>query len=159
MIKNTSDETDKKINKAIRWLMEITDELESIFNSSLGAKYKIILLMTYIDIVSTVWNLYNDNAYSKQKDVFIAWINKFMFSDSNQTYEFITDTIGDIDSELFYKIRNSLVHFSSVPHCNNIGIFITSDSKSEFCNRYPNETKGKKIIVITSPRKLDFSSA
>jgi hypothetical protein len=73
-----------------------------------------------------------------------------MFSDSNKHY---TNEIGNISSELFYQIRNSLIHFSSLPNITNVGIFITSDSKSEFCNRYPNETKNKEVIVL-APKVL-----
>jgi hypothetical protein len=34
-----------RINRAARWLMELASELESIYNSSVGEKYKIMLLM------------------------------------------------------------------------------------------------------------------
>jgi hypothetical protein len=44
-----------RINRAARWLMELASELESIYNSSVGEKYKIMLLMTYIDILSKIW--------------------------------------------------------------------------------------------------------
>jgi hypothetical protein len=77
-------------------------------------------------------------------------MDKFMFSNSNENYKNGVNNIGNINSELFYKIRNSLVHFSSIPNVDNVRIFITSDNKSEFCNRYPDEIKEEKIIVLST---------
>jgi hypothetical protein len=143
-------ETTEKINKASTWLMELRSEVESIANSLIGEKYKIMLLMTYIDIFSKIWNIYNKRAYTNQKDIFIVWMDKFMFSNSNESYKNGVNNIGNINSEFFYKLRNSLVHFSSIPNVDNIGIFITSDNKFEFCKRYPDETKGEEIIVLSA---------
>jgi hypothetical protein len=56
---------------------------------------------------------------------------------------------ASINSNVFYQVRNSLIHFSSIPNISNVGIFISSDSKFEFCNRYPNETAGREIIVLS----------
>ncbi|CAC9608095.1 hypothetical protein [uncultured Gammaproteobacteria bacterium] len=140
----------KKINKASLWLMELGSEVESIANSSVGEKYKIMLLMTYIDIFSKIWSIYSEDTDRKQKEIFIAWMDKFMFSNSNENYKNGVNNIGNINSELFYKIRNSLVHFSSIPNVDNVRIFITSDNKSEFCNRYPDEIKEEKIIVLST---------
>ena len=129
--------------------MELGDEVESIASSLIGEKYKIMLLMTYIDIFSKTWNIYNENLHQGQKIIFIAWMDKFMFNDSNELYKNEVSNVGNINSELFYKIRNSIVHFSSLPNIDNIGLFITSDNKSEFLNRYPSETEGKEVIVLS----------
>ena len=74
-------------------------------------------------------------------------MNEFMFSNLNESYN--KKEIGNIDSNVFYQVRNSLIHFRSIPNISNVGIFISSDSKSEFCNRHPNETAGREIIVLS----------
>lgn len=47
-----------KINKASYWLMELGTEVEDILTSTIGEKYKIMLLMTYIDIFSKIWGVH-----------------------------------------------------------------------------------------------------
>jgi hypothetical protein len=103
------------------------------------------------DILSKIWHFHNNNISKKQGEYFKVWMNEFMFSNLNESYN--KKEIGNIDSNVFYQVGNSLIHFSSIPNIpniSNVGIFISSDSKSEFCNRYPNETAGREIIVLPS---------
>jgi hypothetical protein len=56
--------------------IELASELESIYNSSVGEKYKIMLLMTYIDILSKIWHFHNNNISKKQGEYFKVWMNE-----------------------------------------------------------------------------------
>ncbi|VVM19352.1 hypothetical protein BSPWISOXPB_10615 [uncultured Gammaproteobacteria bacterium] len=103
------------------------------------------------DILSKIWHFHNNNISKKQGEYFKVWMNEFMFSNLNESYN--KKEIGNIDSNVFYQVGNSLIHFSSIPNIpniSNVGIFISSDSKSEFYNRHPNETAGREIIVLSS---------
>ena len=139
---------------ALDWLMSIAKEVEYIVEFKIGAKYKLMLLMTYIDIFSKIWNIYNKNSYKKQKEIFEIWSDKFVFNSSNDTFIEEKNEILPLNSQLFYTIRNSLIHFSSLPNNGKMAIYITDDNKSEFYNRCPHVEKGKHILVL-SPKIIN----
>lgn len=145
-----------KINKASYWLMELGTEVEDILTSTIGEKYKIMLLMTYIDIFSKIWGVHIENTSKNQKDKFQLWSDKFVFNDLNSKFVNQKNEILPLNSEFLYEIRNSLIHFSALPNIDNIYMFISSDSKSEFCNRYPDKTKGKEDQILLLTPKILF---
>ncbi len=143
-----------KINKASYWLMEVASEIESIATSTIGEKYKIMLFMTYIDILSKIWSVHTGDTNKKQKNKFRTWSDTFIFNDLNEVFLNLKDEILPLNSEILYKIRNSLIHFSALPNINEIIIFISSDSKSEFCNIYAEKIKEKEEQVLLLTPKI-----
>ncbi len=136
--------------------MEVASEIESIATSTIGEKYKIMLFMTYIDILSKIWSIHTGdiNKKQKQKHKFQTWSDTFIFNDLNEVFLNLKDEILPLNSEILYKIRNSLIHFSALPNINEIIIFISSDSKSEFCNIYAEKIKEKEEQVLLLTPKI-----
>lgn len=145
-----------KINKASYWLMELGSEIESIGTSTIEEKYKVMLLMTYVDIFSKIWSIHTEEADKPQKNKFQLWSNKFIFNESNNCSIKNENDIAPLNSVILYKIRNSLIHFSGLPNIDKIAIFISSDSKSEFYNRYPDKLKEKEKqeVLLLTPKIL-----
>ncbi len=145
------------ISRYSEWLMSLGTEVGDIGESTIGAKYKVMLLMTYIDIFAQIWAIHEKNTDKLQRTQFENWSDEFIFHDSNDEFVNERSEIEPLDSKSLYQIRNSLVHFAALPNNSKskLSTFISSDSKSEFCNRYPNEVKrAEGQILLLTPKIL-----
>ncbi|MYA35347.1 MAG: hypothetical protein F4Y34_01610, partial [Gammaproteobacteria bacterium] len=72
----------------LEWLFELGIEFEQIACSEIWSKFKIILLMVYIDIFSQLWWDYFEmnTINTTQKNKFSSWLEKFLFDESNSTF-------------------------------------------------------------------------
>lgn len=131
------------------WLCEIPLEMESIVISSLGAKYKIMLLMTYIDIFSQAWDVFSSNIAQNQKERFENWLNQFLLDDD---FLLKSSEMGPLDADEIYKIRNALLHYAALPNLDK-AVFISEKSKSEIIKNFPDK-KGLESSVVLSPKLL-----
>ena len=104
--------------KTLSWMKHLGDEFEYIGKSPLQAKFKIMLLMVYIDIFSQIWGLFIEYGLSTkiQKERFSRWSDKFIFSETNDYYASRQDEFHLLNGELLYKIRNSILHFGGLPN-------------------------------------------
>jgi len=127
-----------------KWLMELGDEIESILKSNLGAKYKVMLLMTYIDIFSSTWNEIADSRQKTQKGRFIEWLNRFVI---DKDFEHEESDLGLITAEIIYSIRNSLLHSGALPKSDK-AIFLSELTKTELVEKHPDKTALKTSIVL-----------
>ncbi len=130
------------------WLIEMSCELEHICKSNIGAKYKVMLLMTYVDIFSQVWDIAQDLNAATQKARFKNWASKFA------TQQALDKKVGTntLSAENVYDIRNALLHYAGLPK-SNIGIFISELSSTELCKKY-NEIEGLESSITLSPKVL-----
>ena len=135
-------------------MKHLGDEFEYIGKSPLQAKFKIMLLMVYIDIFSQIWGLFIEYGLSTkiQKERFSRWSDKFIFSETNDYYTSRQDEFHLLNGELLYKIRNSILHFGGLPNY-DIPIFISTDTKLEFCQKYSSQI-GEREILVLCPKVL-----
>ena len=145
---------ENKEYKTLRWMKHLGDEFEYIGTSPLQAKFKIMLLMVYIDIFSQIWGLFIENELStkSQNERFSKWSDKFIFNSENNSYASRQDEFHLLNGELLYKIRNSILHFGGLPN-SDFPIFISTDTKHEFCQKYSRQI-GEQEILVLCPKVL-----
>ena len=137
-----------RVNKATHWMMTLGSELEYLVMCKLGAKYKIMLLMVYIDIFSQVWDKSIGGVGKTQKERFLNWSNSFLFNADNDVYKKHQTELSPLNGCSLYSVRNSMLHFGGLPSL-DISIFITDYTKSQFCNKYVDQVKDKDVLVLT----------
>ena len=145
---------ENKEDKTLRWMKHLGEEFEYIGFSPLEAKFKIMLLMVYMDIFSQIWGLFIENELNNksQKERFTRWSDEFVFNEANDYYVSRQDEFRFLSGELLYEIRNSLLHFGGLPNC-GIPIFISTNTKYELCKKYSSQI-GEQEILVLSPRVL-----
>ena len=138
--------------KALYWMKCLGDEFEHIATSPLQAKFKMMLLMVYVDIFSQVWcHFYSGTSKKRtQKQAFSSWCDTFLFNTSNEHYQRNKDEFYILDGHLLYKIRNSLLHFGGLPNLGRIPIFISTDSREVFYEKYDQQLQGREALVLCS---------
>ena len=127
------------------WLEELANEQEQIIESNLGAKYKLMLLMTYIDIFSQVWDMFSVVNETKQRDRFKNWIDAFLIDSLDES----------LTSDEIYNIRNSLLHFAALPNVEK-PIIISEKPKSEVSANYPDVKIGNASFLVPSELHQKF---
>ena len=137
----------EKVNRVSQWAMHLGSEVEYIATSPMHAKYKIMLLMVYVDIFSQVWDTSLGQPHKTQKDRFTTWLDKFVFNGANATYRDNQDELDPLDSVSVYKIRNSLLHFGGLPRL-NLPVFIADYNKSTFREKHKSEIAARDVLVL-----------
>ena len=118
-------------------MKSLGDEVQYIGTSPLQEKFKMLLLMVYIDIFSKVWGCLLTGDYllkKSQKERFTKWSDKFVFDESNKTYFTNKEEFQGLNGNLLYRVRNSLIHFGALPN-NGQAIFISKWTRKEFLER------------------------
>lgn len=144
-----------KEQRVLFWLKSLGDEVDYIGTSPLQEKFKVILLMVYIDIFSKVWGCLltkNTSLKKSQAERFAQWSDKFVFDESNRTYLAHKEEFQGLTGHLLYRVRNSLVHFGALPN-NGQAIFISKWTRKEFFEKYSSRIRGQPIVVLC-PRTL-----
>ncbi len=141
--------TTKEEQFVLRWMMHLGNEVEYIGTSPLQAKFKIMLLMVYVDIFSQVWDLVIENN-ANQRERFNKWSDEFIFSETNKFFVSHRDEFYGLNGELLYKVRNSLLHFGGLPSM-EVPIFITNaDGRLQFCRKYSRQIEEQEPLVLCS---------
>lgn len=136
--------------EALYWMKHLGDEFEYIGTSPLQGKFKIILLMVYVDIFSQIWCdfIKKNPIHGKQKKRFSSWLNEFVFCEKNSYFR---DQIGEfhlLNGDVFYQIRNSLLHFGGLPSLSGILVFISTDTREEFCKKYSHKIREREVLIL-----------
>ena len=141
--------------RALMLLKNFAEEFEYIATSPLKAKFQLILIMVYVDIFSRIWSTYvlDNSKQENQKERFSTWCDSFIFCSQNRFYDRNKSEFSGLNGNIFYEIRNALLHFGGLPNVDNVSIFVSTESRSQFFDKYP-QLIGKRDIVILSPGKL-----
>ena len=136
--------------KSAIWMMELGVEFEYIATSPLKAKFKIMLLMVYVDIFSQIWwEFINESPVrGTQKQRFSSWSDSFVFCKSNSHFEKHKEEFHLLDGNVFYKIRNSLLHFGGLPDLEGIPVFIYPYTRGEFLGRFSHKLGNSEVLVL-----------
>ena len=132
--------------------MSLAEEFDYIAGSPLQAKFKLMLQMVYVDIFSNIWSKYvlENSGHRSQRERFATWCDAFVFCESNPNYGKHPAEYSGLDGNLFYKIRNSLLHFGGLPNFGGKAIFISEDSRKRFFEKYSQQVSEEGTIVLSS---------
>ena len=103
-----NDQMKEKEQAVLGWMKHLGDEFEYIATSPLQEKYKLSLIMIYIDIFLNVWSKFTEH---KQQHRFIKWSENFIFSEQNKFYMKYREEFEFLDGRSLYDLRCSLLHF------------------------------------------------
>ena len=139
----------ENVQKALHWMKQLGNELEYIATSPLQAKFKLMLIMVYVDIFSQIWSDFIIKSGRRtQRKTFSSWSDEFIFTRRNDYYASHKDEFHLLDGYSFYKIRNSLLHFGGLPNFRNLPVFIYARTREDFYRRYSQELGGREALVL-----------
>lgn len=157
------DNINKDEQFVLRWVLELSREIEYIGTSTLLNKFKLMLLMTYVDIFSQIWGVFaNGSSYREgQKSKFVRWSDEFLFSAENKFYVNHRNDFVLLDSNSLYKLRCSLLHFGGLSILDTSNdrdgteqisarnpIFISNLSRTEFYENYSHLLSERNALVL-----------
>ena len=136
--------------RALFWMKQLGDEFEYVATSRLQEKFKIMLLMVYVDIFSQIWweFIKEKPVRGTQKERFSSWCDGFVFSKANDHFEKHNGEFNLLDGNTFYTIRNSLLHFGGLPDLEGKPVFISSYTREEFLKRYSSKIGSTEVLVL-----------
>ena len=131
-------------------MKQLGDEFEYIATSPLQEKFKIMLLMVYVDIFSQIWweFIKAKPVIGTQKERFSSWCDFFVFSKANDHFEKYIGEFDLLDGNTFYTIRNSLLHFGGLPDLGGIPVFISSYTREEYLRRYSSKIGSREFLIL-----------
>ena len=139
----------ENVQKALHRMKQLGDELEYIATSPLQAKFKLMLIMVYVDIFSQIWSdSIIKSGRRRQRKVFSSWSDKFIFTRRNDYYASHEDEFHLLDGDKFYKIRNALLHFGGLPNFGKLPVFISACTREDFSRKYSQELGGREALVL-----------
>ena len=152
-----NDQMKEKEQAVLRWMKHLGDEFEYIATSPLQEKYKLSLIMIYIDIFSNVWSKFTEH---RQQHRFIRWSENFIFSEQNKFYMKYREEFEFLDSRSLYDLRCSLLHFGAlrIKSQSSMPIFISSLTRREFTRNYSHQIKEQPMsFLVLCPKVISLA--
>ena len=106
-----NDRMKENEHAVLQWIEHLRDEFHYIVSTPLQDKFKLSLIMIYIDIFSTIWVKIHGHG---MKNRFKKWSNKFLFCEQNTFYLKNREEFEYLDGQSLYEIRCSLLHFGAL---------------------------------------------
>ena len=147
----------KEIEHVLRWMKHLGDEVEYIGASPLQEKYKLSLIMIYIDIFSQVWSIFTER---NRKNSFINWSDNFIFSEQNKFYMKYREEFELLDGRSLYDLRCSLLHFGAlrIKSRSSMPIYIIALTRREFIRNYSHQMKKQlKSFLVLWPKVISLA--
>ena len=147
----------KEIEHVLRWMKHLGDEVEYIGASPFQEKYKLSLIMIYIDIFSQVWSIFTER---NRKNSFINWSDNFIFSEQNKFYMKYREEFELLDGRSLYDLRCSLLHFGAlrIKSRSSMPIYIISLTRREFIRNYSHQMKKQlKSFLVLWPKVISLA--
>lgn len=101
---------------------EVTQTIDTLEKYSTAARSQTSILIIFVDVLSKIWDLfYFQNRWNKNR--FTSWYDEFLATDDNKYWK-SNEEIQRLNSDLFYNLRNSLLHSFALPQTDKTWINI-----------------------------------
>lgn len=126
-------------------IQEVTQTINTLEKYSTAVRSQMSILIIFIDVLSKIWDLfYFRDRWNKNR--FTSWYDEFIATDNNKYWK-DNEGIQRLNSDLFYNLRNSLLHSFALPKSDErwINIALNRNAPQSEIDRL----KGLNNIVIT----------